>query len=80
MRGYIQHIRVEGELTCLHFLKEDSLPTQILLKGRIRYMMDNKYHADYKYLVAVETGYRMFATTDSRVCLKFLNYEVIIEE
>uniref|UniRef100_A0A914ZHV8 PLAT domain-containing protein n=1 Tax=Parascaris univalens TaxID=6257 RepID=A0A914ZHV8_PARUN len=33
---------------------------------------DNKYHADYKYLVAVETGYRMFATTDSRVYLNVI--------
>uniref|UniRef100_F1KR83 Location of vulva defective 1 n=1 Tax=Ascaris suum TaxID=6253 RepID=F1KR83_ASCSU len=45
---------------------------QDISKGRIRYMMDNKYHADYKYLVAVETGYRMFATTDSRIHLNVI--------
>ncbi|VDM45381.1 unnamed protein product [Toxocara canis] len=41
-------------------------------KGRIRYMKDNMYHADYKYLVAVETGYRMFATTDSKVLMNVI--------
>lgn len=32
-------------------------------------MKDNKFHSEYKYLIAVETGYKMFATTDSHVRL-----------
>ncbi|CAD6198634.1 unnamed protein product [Caenorhabditis auriculariae] len=35
-------------------------------KGRLRFLKDN-YPADgYMYILAVETGYRMFATTDSQ--------------
>lgn len=38
-----------------------------LSQGQLRIMVDNYPLDTYKYIVVVDTGYKMFATTDSEV-------------
>uniref|UniRef100_A0A0N5AZ61 PLAT domain-containing protein n=1 Tax=Syphacia muris TaxID=451379 RepID=A0A0N5AZ61_9BILA len=47
-----------------------------ICKGRIRFMEDNHYNT-YFYMIAVQTGYRMFATTDSNVNFKIVFINLI---
>uniref|UniRef100_A0A1I7UCH3 PLAT domain-containing protein n=1 Tax=Caenorhabditis tropicalis TaxID=1561998 RepID=A0A1I7UCH3_9PELO len=44
-------------------------------RGRLRFLSDNEPHDGYMYVIAVETGYRMFATTDSTICFNLSGNE-----
>ncbi|EGT56350.1 hypothetical protein CAEBREN_09695 [Caenorhabditis brenneri] len=44
-------------------------------RGRLRFLSDNEPHDGYMYIIAVETGYRMFATTDSTICFNLSGNE-----
>uniref|UniRef100_A0A8R1I7J7 PLAT domain-containing protein n=1 Tax=Caenorhabditis japonica TaxID=281687 RepID=A0A8R1I7J7_CAEJA len=52
-----------GTLTVLAIISERS----DLSRGRLRFLSDNEPNDGYMYVLAVETGYRMFATTDSSI-------------